>query len=137
MPETCQNLSDRQTHYLAALLNSPTICAAAEKAQISERTAYRWLADDEAFRSAYLDAKRQCVAQVTLLLSTGASNAVEALLEIVADEAVSASARVAAAAKVLDLTFKSVELDDLAHRLQTLETRLTAPQAMNGHHVDV
>lgn len=131
--QTCQNLPGKQGRFLEALLASPTIAAAAKKAGISERTGYRWLREDPEFRRRHREAKRQAIEHCTVLLAAGAHGAVAVLLKIANDAAAPASARVAAAGKVLDVALRAVELDDVAGRLEALEAALLPPEvAANG-----
>jgi hypothetical protein len=105
---------------LAALLAEPTVARAAKQAGISERTAYRTLADP-AFKAEYRDARRQVVAQVGTLLQQSATDAVEVLKEVMKDKDLLPTARVSAAKAILDAAFRSSELDDLAADVAALQ----------------
>ncbi len=136
--ETGENLtdpeiSDRQERFLEALMTSATVTAAAAKAKVGERTAFRWLAQDPRFRTAYRQARRASVEQSMVLIGSGVAIATSTLLKICSDTAAPASARVAAAGKVLDMALRSLEMDDLSARLEALEAALLPPEvATNG-----
>ena len=116
-------LSARQEQALAALLIEPTVTAAATKANVPERTLYRWL-DEPAFTAAYREARRKAVKQTVARLQRASAPVVSILLQLAASDQTPATARVAACRAVLDYTFKAVELEDLDARLSELEARL-------------
>jgi hypothetical protein len=116
-------LSARQEQAIAALLIEPTVTAAAAKANVPERTLYRWL-DEPAFTAAYRAARRKAVKQTVARLQRASAPVVSLLLQLAASDQTPAMARVAARRAVLDYTFKAVELEDLDERLSELEARL-------------
>ncbi len=116
-------LSARQEQAIAALLIEPTVTAAAAKANVPERTLYRWL-DEPAFTAAYRAARRKAVKQTVARLQCASAPVVSLLLQLAASDQTPAMARVAACRAVLDYTFKAVELEDLDERLSELEARL-------------
>src|ERR687885_1177622 len=114
-------LTPKQDALIAALLTSPTIQDAAKAVGVSETTAHRWLRTDEAFTAAYLKARRAAVGQAIARLQQLSSGAVAVLGQVAADKQAPASARVAAASKILDTAIKAVELEDLEARIAALE----------------
>ncbi len=116
------DLTDKQEKALVALLGSPTLSSAATTAGIDVRTLHRWL-EDEAFATAYRDARRKAVQQSIARLQQASSVAVSVLLGLMEDTTIAASVRLAAASRVLDLAIKAVELEDMDQRLATLEAR--------------
>ncbi len=116
-------LSARQEQALAALLIEPTVTAAATKANVPERTLYRWL-DEPAFTAAYREARRKAVKQTVARLQRASAPVVSILLQLAASDQSPATARVAACRAVLDYTFKAVELEDLDERLRVLEEHM-------------
>jgi hypothetical protein len=126
-----QNLTRRQQRAMAALLGESTIDAAADQAGVTKRTVCRWLAEDEAFRTAYRSARRQVVDHAIGHIQQAAGEAVSTLRGIMADAGKPASARVAASRIVLELAVRAVELDDIQERLESLERELEALSA-NG-----
>jgi DNA-binding MurR/RpiR family transcriptional regulator len=110
-----QRLEDRA---LAALLSEATIAQAAAKANVSESTLLRWLAEPS-FKARYRDARRQVVELAVTGLQQATSEAVATLSRnlicgIPASE-------ISAAKAVLDFAVKGVELVDLAERVEALE----------------
>jgi DNA-binding MurR/RpiR family transcriptional regulator len=105
---------------LAALLCSPTIQGAAKVAGISEATALRYLKEAE-FSDAYRDARREVVSHALTGLQAACSEAVKTLREVATDITAPASSRVSAAKSILEMSVRSIELDDLAARVETLE----------------
>ena len=114
-------LTPKQELLIAALLSSPTIQDAAKTAGVSETSAHRWLRTDEGFTAAYLKARREAVGQAIARLQQLSSGAVAVLAQVASDKQAPASARVAAASKILDTAIKAVELEDLEARIAALE----------------
>ena len=108
---------------IAALLETPTIKAAAERAGIGEATIYRWL-DDPEFEREYRRARRQAVQQAITRLQQLSGEAVETLREIMIDKAASDQARLRAAKTILDGAVDAVELEEIEERIKTLEKTL-------------
>lgn len=115
------NLTAKQHKALSALLTEPTIKAAAEKVGIGERTLHAWLKEDAAFAEAYRAARRDAVGQAIARLQQASAAAVAVLCQLMADRTKPASVRLAAASKVLDLSIRAVELEDITQRLEALE----------------
>jgi hypothetical protein len=115
-------LSGQQQKAIAGLLNQPTISAAAQAAGVGERTLYRWL-DDPTFAAAYRAARRQAVAQAIARLQQLSSGAVAVLAQVASDKSAPASSRVAAATKILELSIRAIELEDLESRIAALEAQ--------------
>jgi len=96
-------LSARQNRAVTALLTSSTIRAAAQVAKVGYRTLNRWLAEDEDFKQALIDAEAEALAQAARAMSTGASRAVQTLLAVIDDPVATNSERIAAARSFLAL----------------------------------
>jgi hypothetical protein len=120
------SLTPKQEEAIAALLSYPTIKQAAESLGIGERTLHRWLVEDQAFIAAYRQARRvvfaQAIAQTQRLLPL----AINTLGQVMADKSAPHSARVSAATAVTRFSRESIELDELAERVQALEGQLAA-----------
>lgn len=114
------NLSPAQEQALVALLNEPTVLKAAQVCGVGERTIHRWL-DEPDFSAAYRKARREVFAQAVALSGRYASLAVHTLAQVMADKAAPVSARVSAASSMLKFARESIEMDDLAVRLEALE----------------
>lgn len=111
---------------LAALLESPTIQSAAKSAGVSDATALRWMKDAE-FSTAYRDARREVVSHSITSLQAACSNAVATLCAVCDDTEAPASSRISAAKSILEMAFRSVEIDDLAARVSMLEVQMEQP----------
>lgn len=108
---------------LASLLTAPTIQIAAKLAGVSESTAIRTLKESE-FQAAYREARREVVSHSITTLQAACSNAVATLVSVCDDPDAPASSRVSAAKSILEMSLRSVEIDDLGVRVQALEELL-------------
>lgn len=115
-----EGLTPQQDAAILALLSEPTIAKAAEKAQVGERTLYRWL-DDEAFARAYRRARREAFSQAITMTQRYAPMAIQQLARVMQDPATASAAKVSAAVAILKFSRESIELDDIASRLEALE----------------
>ncbi|MFC1888844.1 hypothetical protein ACFL4G_03700 [Thermodesulfobacteriota bacterium] len=112
---------------IAALLEQPSIQAAAKQVGIGEVTLWRWLQEKE-FQTEYREARRRVVDQAISRLQNATGEAVETLREIMLDKDKPASARVTAARTILDTAIQATEIGELEGRLAELEERLEAKQ---------
>ena len=127
-PGTRPGVRPDQEKAIVALLNQPTVAKAAEQAGVGERTVYRWLAEP-AFSRAYRDARRESFRHAVALTQRYAALAVQTLAKVMADTSCSPSAKVAAATSLLKFSRESIELDDLAARVEVLEQTAESPAA--------
>ena len=125
-------LQPKQEEALIALLNQPTIKHAAQATGIGESTIHRWL-DDPTFAAAYRRARRQAFNVAVGLTQKYSSLAIQTLAKIMTDASAPHSAKVAAATAMLKFSRDSIELDDLAGRLDEVEARLTAKTVQNNY----
>lgn len=116
---TTNDLTTRQHSALSALMSEPTIRKASEVAGVPERTLYKWL-KESAFQEAYRGARRDATQQAIARLQQFSSSAAATLVSLMAGGNPPAI-RLAAARSVLELAIKSVELEDIAARLEALE----------------
>lgn len=114
-------LTRKQDIAISALLSQPTIKEAAAVAKVGESTLWRWLQDKE-FHAAYMKARRESVKQSIARLQKYTSAAVDTLHEIMINKSANAFARVSAAKAILDYSLKAVELEDIAERVDALES---------------
>ena len=61
--EPGEDLRPSQIRAITALMESPSIVAAAEKAELNERTIRRWLRDDERFQAALRHIRTEALSQ--------------------------------------------------------------------------
>jgi uncharacterized protein (UPF0147 family) len=98
---------------------------AAEAAGISETTLWRWLQIKE-FHTAYMKARRESVKQGIARLQNATGEAVSVLQEVMSDKEAPRSVRVTAAKAIIEYSIKAVEVEDLAHRVDELESVMAA-----------
>jgi hypothetical protein len=67
---------------------------------------------EEAFRSPYMEARRNAVQQAVARMQSATSEAVEALRAVMNDETSKGSERVRAAKAVIEFAFKGISLED-------------------------
>jgi hypothetical protein len=126
--------SSRKTRWdpaILALLEHATREKAAEAAGINPATLYRWQKDPE-FQKALLEARREVYGQATGRLQQAANTAVDTLIGIMNDP--EARGRVQAAKCVLELSRKSLELDDLKLQVADLQSWRNAKQEGSHQH---
>jgi CRISPR/Cas system-associated endoribonuclease Cas2 len=111
--------SRKAEQFIGALLNHPTIEAAAKSVGIGNATAWRWM-QDSAFQGQYQKARREIMRHTTARLQEAAQEAVECLRAVQRDGQ-SESARVSAARTILEQAVKAVDLEDLTTRVEALE----------------
>ena len=124
--QASRELTRKQEALISALLTMPQLIDAVRHVGISEVTAWRWL-KQEAFATAYREARRAVIDQAIVQVQCATGAAVETLRQVMQDATASPSARVSAAKVMLDTAFKVVELEDLEARLRDLEDRLDGP----------
>ncbi|MBX3404599.1 MAG: hypothetical protein KF699_14400, partial [Phycisphaeraceae bacterium] len=128
--EPTPGLSHKQEQAILALLAEPTVARAAKVAKVGVRTLHRWLRE-EAFGKAYRLARRESFAQAVSLTQRYAALAVQTLAKVMSDDSAPVASRVAAATSMLKFARDSIELDDLADRVEALE-RSTKEKAAMG-----
>jgi hypothetical protein len=116
-------LTPKQEQAIIALLNHPTTKAAGEASGVSETTLWRWLHLPD-FQQRYRAARRHLVESSIGRLQQACGDAVETLASISKNTGEPASARVAAARTIIEQSLRAVELEDLAERVERLETLL-------------
>ena len=110
-------MTPKQERALEALLAAKSVVHAAELANVSARTLFRWLTEDE-FKARYQAASRTRLDTAVGKLRALATEAVETLRAGMVAEA--EPVRVRAAVAVLDFAIK-VDLDELSARVEALE----------------
>jgi DNA-binding transcriptional MerR regulator len=116
-------LSPKQELAVAALVREPTIIKAAESVGVGERTIHHWM-KEPAFRAAYRDARRESFRHAVSLAQKMSGLALATIAKLMTDPSVPASARITASMGVLKFARESLELDDLAERLEKLESTM-------------
>lgn len=118
--ERCDGLSTKQENAIVALLNEPSVAKAAQACGLNQKTIHRWL-DEPVFSRAYRKARREAFAQAIAASQRYAPVAVQTLAKIMTDATLSVASRVSAATALLKFSRESIELDDLATRVDDLE----------------
>ena len=120
-------LTRNQKRFVAALLEAPNVRAAAEAANIGERTAWTYLADP-AVKGELATHQDAVLGDAARRLAREMGAALDVLCEIMADKGATDAARVSAARAVLDSGLRLAELVTLADRVAELEQRLEAKE---------
>ena len=123
-----EKLSRKEEQAIVALLQQPTLQAAAASVGVSDVTLWRWLQQPD-FQARYRAARRQLVEGALANLQQATSEAATTLRRNLTCGVPSVEIRAAVA--VLDQAVKAVELLDLEERVQALEQR-TASEPRQG-----
>ncbi|QKK09753.1 MAG: hypothetical protein HND58_17345 [Planctomycetota bacterium] len=115
-------LTPQQEQAIIGLINETSVAAAARASGVGQRTLHQWINDDKRFMVAYRAARRQAFDQAIALTQRYASLAVTTLAKVMADASAANAAKVSAATAMLKFGRESIELDDLAARIETLES---------------
>src|SRR5665213_818896 len=115
-----EGLDSQKVSAITALLSEPTMVRAATIIGVHQRTLSRWMGDP-VFKRAYHAARREAFGHAIGLTQRYAPVAVNTLVRVMSDPATPAGVKVAAAAVLLRFGRDGIELDDLAHRIETLE----------------
>lgn len=118
------DLNIRQDRFLKALLEAPSIEKACEMAGINKTTGYKYL-KDEKFLTEYRKLRREAMQQVTARLQKASEEAVNVLREVMNDKNASPNSKVQAAKNVLEIAYRSIELDDIQERIAMIENKMT------------
>ncbi len=118
---TTDGLTTKQESAIVALLKEPTLTKAAKVAGVGERTLHRWLRE-RTFADKYREARREAFSHAISLTQKYAPAAVAALTQVMADSSAPHSAKVQAASTLLRFGRQGIELDDLAARIEALES---------------
>jgi len=113
-------ITAKQEKAIMELLRNPTVRDASQQAQVGERTLWRWLQEDD-FREAYMEARKQAFSRALGLLQQALSEAVLVLKDVMNNPDTRDSSRVSSAKAILDTGLKAMELDDLEERISRLE----------------
>ena len=115
-------LTPQQEQAIVGLINETSVAAAARASGVGQRTLHNWINDDKRFMAAYRSARREAFNQAIALTQRYASLAVTTLAKIMADASAPNAAKVSAASAMLKFGRESIELDDLAARIEMLES---------------
>ena len=116
------DLTHKQEKFLLALITTPTTLQASEKAGITESTAYRYM-KLPAFKEAQRKLMRELMATVTGRLQYEATASVNVLAELRDNPDTPPYSRVEASKILLEMAYKTYELDDVLQRIEQLEEK--------------
>jgi hypothetical protein len=114
-------LKPNQQRAILALLEAPSVAAAARESGIGERTIHRWLHDDPDFQNELREKRRQRLDQAATRLQSTAGQAVQAIVELLASKDHIEPGRAALVRTALDFAFRAGAYIDIAERLDNLE----------------
>jgi hypothetical protein len=110
----------KEERMILALLEHSSVEKAAASLSVSEATLWRRL-NDPKFQDLLRQARREAFSRAVARLQQASSAAVATLLRIMCDGKTPASSRVRAALSVLELAFRSTEIEDMQARIERLE----------------
>lgn len=113
-------LSTNQRKAIDALLSEPTIRAAAQMVGVNERTVHRYLSDPS-FKAELRRRQDELLTAAAAALVGLSGQAIETLRGLLDDKGTSASVKARVALGWLKQARETVELHDLADRLDALE----------------
>lgn len=116
-----QKMTPKAYQFLNVLAASQTVKAAIDETGVAQSTAYKWMRDP-LFKEKLREARRTAMLAATSKLSEASEEAVDLLRKVMADDDSPTSSRVSAARCVLEMGYNAVQADDLAERLEVLET---------------
>jgi len=111
----------RSEQVIAAILAAPTLKDAAASLGCTPRTVQRWM-KHEGFRKQYERAKAELLEGSINALRGAGWQGVSTLREVARDTKTPAAARVSAARAILELLLRGIETQELAERIERLET---------------
>ena len=118
-------LSPSQQRTIIELVNQNSVRKAAEAAGVGERTVYTWL-QDPVFKRLFHQLLKQNFRQAMSLSQRLAPAAINTLAKTMADASAPHASRVAAANSLLKYSRESIELDELAERVEAVEEQVAA-----------
>jgi hypothetical protein len=128
MPGHGEKMTRRWEQAIISLLTHVTIGQAAKAAKVNEATLRRWMREP-AFKEAYHNARADLLQQALGHAAEGLVEAALVLRQILCNQDAPASARVAAAKALFDLSFKDRDIEHLEARLAVLEAAHTHGRA--------
>jgi hypothetical protein len=108
---------------IAAILSQPTLAEAAEVAEVSEKTLWRWLQRDD-FRQRLAEAQATVFDGALITLQASASEAVACLRRNLNSKV--PTIQVQAAKSILNYSLRTFEMFTLKNRLAEIENQLAA-----------
>jgi hypothetical protein len=104
-----------------ALLEAPSVAAAARQSGIGVRTLYRWLNEDLDFQDELRETRARSLDHAATRLQSTAQQAVQTLVDLLASKDQPEPGRAALVRTALDFAFRAGAYSDLAERIDLLE----------------
>lgn len=121
--DPANELTPKQDQAVIALLNAPSIEAAARIVQVNERTIRRWLKKDDLFQDRLRDLRAEALSGAANKLQSEAFTVVSALHDLNQDKENKVEpGRAALIRTALDFAFRAGAYTDLADRIAEIET---------------
>ena len=114
-------LTTRQDRAIAALLKSPSIAAAARKAEVGESTLRQWLREDKNFQRKLRGLREEALSHGALQLQHGVSKAVGKLYDLIDSNKGIEPGRASLVRTALEYAYRSNVYSDVLERMKTLE----------------
>ncbi len=118
--EIKETLTDRQLRVIPFLLDAPSIEEGCKKAKVAKATLYGWL-KEKAFKEELRNQREEVVKGALETLKANVGKATETLVKHLDSEKENISIR--AAENIIEFTQKSLELENLERRIESLEQR--------------
>ena len=115
-------LTTRQDRALKALLDSPSIVAAARKAEVGESTLRLWLREDENFQAKLRQIREETLSHTTTRLQQEAERALDSVSSLLASKRRIEAGRASLIRTVIDFAYRSNAHSDLAGVVRSLES---------------
>lgn len=122
--EGTDTLTRRQRAVLPYLIAAPSLEEGCRKARVSKTTVYGWL-KEPSFQAELKRLRQELVDEAFDRLKIGLTQAVDKLLSLLEADG-QPGIQLRAAQTLLDQGIKTVELQDLAHRLEVVEAHLAS-----------
>jgi hypothetical protein len=116
-------LNRNQKRAIKALMQSPSVAAAARRCGLTPRTLWRYLNDPE-FKRELANRQDNETTALSAALAGMSSDAIQTLHDLMTDKSVSPSVRARVALGWLKERRDALELDELAQRIAALEEAL-------------
>ena len=118
-------ISPQQRKAITRILRGRTIADAADHADVAERTVYRWLKDDEQFKTELKEAADEAFSQTLAILRGASTEAARVLARAVFGDNVSLN-RLRASEKLIDRTLRAWEVSQDEQLIEQLRDELEA-----------
>ena len=124
MTQNQTKISGKQRKAITALVTEPTITQAADAANVSRSTLYRWMRDPD-FQTELAKAEAEALAALSRSLLALSNKSTEVLDKIMSDETADIHARLRAVSIAIGQLPKIRDIGEIEERLLALENQLS------------